>query len=166
MQRIGITVIMGVLTASTVLLNGCAQAGSGTSVPAPSDITSNTAQQPVMSCGTPLGCSKFTSVRGSDAAGDVAWLGTHPLKVSSTRADGEWILNVGTPCNYLQVEVSVSGDILTPGWRTATDRGCEEPTGSYQAWTEKLFEQPVQWKLDGDTLILSNSHATIELKEN
>ncbi|GAA3276348.1 META domain-containing protein [Paenarthrobacter aurescens] len=164
MQRIGMSVTVGVLAACTVLLNGCAQEGSGSSVPAPSEITSNNAQ--ARSCEAPLGCSEFTSVRGSDAAGDVAWLGTHPLIVSLRRANGERILSVRTPCNYVQVEVSVNDDVLTPGWRTATDRGCKEPTGSYQAWTEKLFDQPVQWTLDGDTLTLKNSHATIELKEN
>ncbi len=75
-------------------------------------------------------------------------------------------LFVHTPCNYLQVAVSVQDDVFTQLWMMVTDRGCVEPTDNYQAWTEELFEQPVQWKLDGDTLTLKNSHATIELKES
>ncbi|MFE4079699.1 hypothetical protein [Paenarthrobacter sp. YIM B13468] len=35
-----------------------------------------------------------------------------------------------------------------------------------EAWTVKLFEQPVQWNVDDGVLTLSNSHATIELKES
>ncbi|UKA51108.1 META domain-containing protein [Arthrobacter sp. FW305-123] len=151
----------------TVLLGGCAQVGSGSSGPGSSGAASETTQRPLRSCETPLGCSGFTSVRGSDAAGDVAWLGTDPLRVTSARFDGVWTLLINTPCNYLQVEVSAHDDVaLTPGLRSVTDRGCEGPTASYQAWTEKLFDQPVQWTLDGDTLTLKNSHATIELKEN
>lgn len=124
-------------------------------------------QMPLTPCeGGPLDCSEFTSVRGTDATGEVAWLGTDPLTVSSRKANGEWTLFVHTPCNYLQVAVSVQNDVLTQLWRMVSDRGCQEPTDDYQAWTEQLFEQPVQWKLDGDTLTLRNSHATIELRES
>ncbi|WP_159697957.1 META domain-containing protein [Arthrobacter sp. 18067] len=109
-----------------------------------------------------LGASIFCA----DATGDVAWLGTVSLRVSSRHANGEWTIFVRTPCNHLQVAVSVQDDVLSQLWMAATEKGCEEPTGSYQAYTEKLFEQPVQWKLDGDTLTLHNSHATVELKES
>lgn len=165
MKRIRLRFLLGASIVCAVLLNGCAQAGSGSSVPAPSDITSEPVQRPVRSCETPLGCSGFTSVRGSDATGDVAWLGTEPLRVTSARFDGVWTLHVYMPCNYLQVEVSAHDDVLTPGARSVSDGGCDGLTASYQAWTEQLFEQPVQWKLDGGTLTLHNSHATIELKE-
>ncbi|WP_419201728.1 hypothetical protein [Paenarthrobacter nitroguajacolicus] len=105
-------------------------------------------------------------MRGRDASGDIAWLGTDPLKVSSGHTNGAWTLLIHTPCNHLEVAVSVQADMLRQLWRTVTDRGCIGATASYQAWTEELFEQPVRWALDGDTLTLANSHATIELKEN
>jgi len=70
------------------------------------------------------------------------------------------------PCNYLQVAVAVQGEVMRQLWMAVSDVGCVEPQVSYQLWTEKLFDQPVQWKLDGDSLTLSNSHATIELKES
>lgn len=166
MQRNRLRLAVAVSIACTVLLSGCAQPGSTSSAPTTSAITSQALQRPVRSCETPLGCSEFASVRGRDATGEVSWLGTHPLRVTSARFDGVWTLHVATPCNHLQVQVSVQDDVLTPGLVSVTDRGCEDPTGSYQAWTEKLFEQPVQWKLDGDTLTLRNAHATIDLKES
>lgn len=116
--------------------------------------------------GGPLGCSEFTSVRGADVTGDVAWLGTDPLRVSSRHANGEWTLHVKTPCNHLQVAVSVQDAVMTQLWMAVTDMACGEPEGAHEAWTTKLFDQPVQWKLDGGTLTLKNSHATIELKES
>jgi len=171
--------------AFAVLLGGCGQAVNDSDVPAASGIPSGAGIQPGITqqsgdtqqsdptrgpetpCeGGPLGCAEFTSVRGTDVTGDVAWLGTDPLTVSSRHANGAWTLFVHTPCNYLQVAVSVQDDVLTQLWMMVTDHGCVAPTDNYQAWTEELFEQPVQWKLDGDTLTLKNSHATIELKES
>lgn len=183
MRRIRLRFLLGASIACAVLLTGCGQTvneppvSTGSGIHPGTGIQSGIAQQPGMSqqpdptqrpetpCeGGPLGCSEFTSVRGADAKGEVAWLGTDPLRVSSRHANGEWTLFVHTPCNYLQVAVSVQDDVFTQLWMMVSDRGCVEPTGNYQAWTEELFEQPVQWKIDGDTLTLKNSHATIELK--
>ncbi len=179
MGRIRLKLMLGASLSCALLLTGCGQAinspvqaALSSSQPGPTH-QPGTTEQPYPTrghetpCeGGPLGCSEFTSLRGTDATGDVAWLGTEPLEISSSQVNGGWILYVTTPCNWLQVTVSVGDDVLTPLWRVATDRGCEGSTASYQAWTEELFEQPVQWKLDGDTLTLKNSHATIELKES
>ncbi|MFE4196301.1 hypothetical protein ACFRJ9_10585 [Paenarthrobacter sp. NPDC056912] len=166
MHRTRLRLVEGLFIACAVLLTGCGQEVTDPAVSAPSDGQPVTAGQPVHSCETPLGCSEFTSVHGTDATGDVAWLGTYPLKLTSAKFDGVWTLFVYTPCNYLQVAVSRDDDVLTPRWRMVSDRGCEGPTFSYQEWTEKLFDQPVTWKLDGGVLTLSNSHATIELRES
>lgn len=185
MRRIRLRFLLGASIACAVLLTGCGQTvneplvSTGPGIQPGIGIQSGNTQQPGITqppdptrspetpCeGGPLGCSEFTSVRGTDARGDVAWLGTDPLRVSSRHANGEWTLFVHTPCNYLQVAVSVQDDVFTQLWMMVTDHGCVEPTDNYQAWTEELFEQPVQWKLDGDTLTLKNSHATIELKES
>lgn len=188
MRRIRLRFLLGASIACAVLLTGCGQTvneppvstGSGIQPGGTGIQSGGNTQQPGITqppdptrspetppCeGGPLGCSEFTSVRGTDATGDVAWLGTDPLRVSSRHANGVWTLFVHTPCNYLQVAVSVQDDVFTQLWMMVTDRGCVEPTDNYQAWTEELFEQPVQWKLDGDTLTLKNSHATIELKES
>ncbi|WP_310202463.1 META domain-containing protein [Paenarthrobacter nitroguajacolicus] len=176
---------LGASLSCGLLLAGCAQTINSPDVTAVSSSQPGTALQPATTLqpgaaeqpyptqgpetpceGGPLGCAEYTTVRGTDATGNVAWLESEPLRVSSRHANGQWTLFVHTPCNHLQVAVSVQANVMTQLWMAATDRGCEGPTASYQAWTEKLFEQPVQWKLDGDVLTLRNSHATIEFKES
>ncbi|BCW35275.1 hypothetical protein StoSoilA2_13310 [Arthrobacter sp. StoSoilA2] len=66
----------------------------------------------------------------------------------------------------LNVEISVKDDTWAMRSMAASAMGCPELEGSHEAWTAKLFEQPVQWKLNGGVLTLSNPYATIELKEN
>lgn len=185
MGQIRLRFLLAAPIACAVWLAGCGQAVNDSDVPAASGIQpgagiqpgitqqSGATQQPDPTRGpeTPckggrLGCSEFRSVRGTDVNGDVAWLGTDQLMVSSRHANGAWTLFIHTPCNYLQVAVSVQGDVMTKLWMAVSDTGCGEPSESYQAWTERLFEQPVRWALDGDMLTLVNSHATIELKEN
>ncbi|MFJ5955521.1 META domain-containing protein [Paenarthrobacter sp. NPDC092416] len=156
-----------VLSACALLLSGCGQSGGDLGATPGVSLQPGTTQQAEPSCESgPLGCSEFTSVRGSDAEGDVAWLGTEPLKVSSTHINGEWTMLVKTPCNVLNVAVSVQENVLTTRSMAVSAMGCSEPKGSYEAWTIKLFEKPVQWKRDGGMLTLSNAHATIELKES
>lgn|GEM_PF-2553737 len=185
MRHTGLMYVAAVSTVCALLLAGCAQDASVSDVPAASSEQPGTSPTPGVSqlpsaaegtgtvpgadnsCeGSPLGCSEFVSVRGTDATGAVAWLGTEPLRVSSRHANGQWTLFVMAPCNYLQVAVAVQGEVMRQLWMAVSDVGCVEPQVSYQLWTEKLFDQPVQWKLDGDSLTLSNSHATIELKES
>ncbi|MDR6685860.1 hypothetical protein J2Y41_001418 [Arthrobacter sp. 1088] len=153
--------------ACALLLSGCGQSGNVSgATPGPS-IQPLITQKPEPFCeGGPLACSTFTSVHGSDATGDVAWLGTRPLQISATHINGAWTLLVKTPCNVLNVEISVKDDTWAMRSMAASAMGCPELEGSYEAWTAKLFEQPVQWKLNGGVLTLSNPHATIELKES
>ena len=167
MQRSSFWPGLGATIACTLLLSGCGQSGNVPGATPGSSIQPLITQQPEPFCeGGPLGCSTFTSVHGSDADGDVAWLGTQPLQISSTHINGEWTLLVKTPCNVLNVEVSVQDDVWAMRSMAASAMGCRELEGSYEGWTVKLFEQPVQWNLDDGVLTLSNSHATIELKES
>lgn len=96
----------------------------------------------------------------------MAWLGTQPLVVWSAHVNGSWTLTVQTPCNVLNVEVAVTETVLAPGRIIQSAMGCLGPEGGYESWTHKLFEQPVIWNLDGQSLTLSNAHATINLKES
>ena len=167
MQRGSFWPVPGVAMACALMLSGCGQSGNVPGASPGASIQALMTQQPEPFCeGGPLGCSTFTSVRGSHATGDVAWLGTQPLRISSTHVNGEWTLLVKTPCNVLNVEVSVQEDVWATRSMAASAMGCRELEGSYEAWTVKLFEQPVQWNVDDGVLTLSNSHATIELKES
>ena len=167
MQRGSFWPVPGVAMACALMLSGCGQSGNVPGASPGASIQALMTQQPEPFCqGGPLGCSTFTSVRGSDATGDVAWLGTQPLRISSTHVNGAWTLLVKTPCNVLNVEVSVQEDVWATRSMAASAMGCRELEGSYEAWTVKLFEQPVQWNLDDGMLTLSNPHATIEFKES
>ncbi len=95
MQRSSFWPGLGATIACTLLLSGCGQPGNVPGATPGSSIQPLITQQPEPFCeGGPLGCSTFTSVHGSDADGDVAWLGTQPLQISSTHINGEWTLLV------------------------------------------------------------------------
>ncbi len=122
---------------------------------------------PQPSCqGGPFGCRTFTSVGGRDGSGELEWLKAQPLVVSSIFVNGSWTIGVGTPCNSLGVDVTVEGNQLIPGTIIATAMACQGPEGSYENWTQELFKQAVTWELAGESLVLRNSHATVELKDS
>jgi heat shock protein HslJ len=116
--------------------------------------------------GGPFGCRTFTSVGGRDGSGELEWLKAQPLVVSSFFTNGTWTIGVGTPCNSLGVDVTVEGNQLIPGNIIATAMACQGPEGSYENWTHELFKQSVTWELAGESLVLRNSHGTVELKDS
>ncbi len=116
--------------------------------------------------GGPLGCRLYRSTGGRDATGDLAWLKSEPLEVSMVFVNGTWTVGVKTPCNNLGVEVKVDGNRWLPGRIIATAMGCPATEGGYENWTHELFKQPVTWTLDGPTLLLRNSHGTVELTDS
>jgi heat shock protein HslJ len=122
---------------------------------------------PGPSCeGGPFGCRTFTSTEGSDASGELEWLHSQPLVVSSTFVNGTWTVGVKTPCNHMSIEVSVEGNQLIPGQTISTAMACAEPAGGFESWTRELFEQTVKWELTGESLLLQNGHGTVVLKDS
>lgn len=113
----------------------------------------------------PLGCRIYRSVSGRDATGELGWLAEQPLEVSMAYMNQTWTVGVKTPCNHLGVEVEVQDDTWVPGTTISTLMGCLGPEGSYEHWTRRLFEEPVTWTLDGTSLVLQNSHGTVELQD-
>lgn len=116
--------------------------------------------------GGPFGCRTFTSTGGRDSSGELEWLHSDPLVVSSVFVNGTWTVGVKTPCNYLNVEVAVEGSQLIPGQKSSTAMACLGPAGGFESWTHKLFEQTVNWELTGESLLLRNGHGTVELKDS
>ncbi|WP_427133262.1 META domain-containing protein [Pseudarthrobacter sp. S9] len=115
--------------------------------------------------GGPLDCRMYRSVSGRDATGELSWLKTQPLEVSSVFVNRTWTIGVKTPCNYLGVEVQVQGDRMIPGRTIATAMGCLGPESGYEAWVTELFSQPVIWRVDGRSLVLRNSHEAVEFED-
>ena len=122
---------------------------------------------PEPSCqGGPFGCRRFTSVGGRDGSGELEWLKSQPLVVSSMFVNGSWTIGVGTPCNSMGVEVTIQGNQLIPGDIITTAMACQGPESSYEDWARQLFKQAVTWELGGESLVLRNSHGTVELKDS
>ncbi|WP_458113627.1 META domain-containing protein [Arthrobacter sp. R1-13] len=126
-----------------------------------------TTPYPQPSCeGGPFGCRTFTSVGGRDGSGELEWLKAQPLAVSSIFVNGTWSIGVQTPCNSMGVDVTVKGNQLIPGDIVSTVMACQGPEGGYENWTHELFNQAVTWELTGESLVLRNSHGTVELKDS
>ncbi|WP_442784841.1 META domain-containing protein [Arthrobacter sp. CG_A4] len=116
--------------------------------------------------GGPFGCRSYQSVGGRDSSGELAWLQSQPLVVSTVFVNGTWTVGVKTPCNGLGVEVDLQGDQLIPGEIIATAVGCLGPESGYEAWTHELFRLAVTWTRDGQSLVLRNSHGTVEFRDS
>lgn len=132
----------------------------GTNLP-----TTSPVQIPICE-GGPLGCRSYSSVGGRDDSGELAWLQTQPLVVATVFVNGTWTVGVKTPCNYLGVEVDVQGEQLLTTNIIATAMACLGPESGYETWTHELFKQPVTWKMDGQSLVLQNSHGTVEFRDS
>lgn len=113
----------------------------------------------------PLGCRIYRSVAGQDASGELGWMVEQPLEVSMVYVNETWTVGVKAPCNHLGVEVELQDGTWVPGSVTATAMGCLGPESGYEHWTHQLFEEPVTWTLDGTSLVLQNSHGTVELQD-
>jgi heat shock protein HslJ len=165
-------------TLMTLALGSCAGlpgADQGSPLPAAPDSSSGTESAvpdtrspiPRPSCeGGPFGCRTFTSTEGRDASGDLEWLQSQPLVVSSAFVNGTWMVGVKTPCNHMSVKVSVEGNQLIPGQTISTAMACSEPASGFESWTRELFEQTVQWELTGESLLLQNGHGIVVLKDS
>ncbi|MET3921304.1 heat shock protein HslJ [Arthrobacter sp. UYEF20] len=63
------------------------------------------------------------------------------------------------------MEVDVRAGQLIPGRIISTAMACLGPEGGYEAWTTQLFGLPVAWEVDGRSLVLHNSHGTVEFED-
>lgn len=138
------------------------QDSSGAAIPQPA---TSSLQGPVCA-GGPFGCRTYSSVSGRDSSGELAWLQTQPLVVSTAFVNGTWAVGVKTPCNGLSVEVDVRKDKLIPGEISAKPKGCLGPASGYQNWACALFKQTVTWRLVARSLVLRNSHGTVEFQDS
>lgn len=124
------------------------------------------AMPPPVCEGGPFGCRTYQSVSGRDSSGELAWLQSQPLEVSTVFVNGTWTVGVKTPCNHLGIEVDVQGDQLLTTNIISTAMACLGPEGGYENWTHALFKQAVTWKLEGQSLVLQNAHGTVEFRDS
>lgn len=108
-------------------------------------------------------CLNLTSVSGSDATGELAWLGSDPFTLVTLEQDGALRFSSKTPCNTLMSSVKVTETqfIVDPNM-AMTMMGCQSPQSDYESWVAKFFSTPLDYALIKDTLVLSGEHGTVD----
>lgn len=113
----------------------------------------------------PFGCASFRSVDGSDAAGPVTWLSAAPLTVTFSVLNQTPTLVVVTPCNTLNVPITIGADRLTPRADDIVSgaMGCTGPAGDQEAWARRLVSAPLSYSLEGGELRLHGPDQSLVL---
>ncbi|POH75147.1 hypothetical protein CVS27_00605 [Arthrobacter glacialis] len=110
-------------------------------------------------------CLNLSSVSGSDSTGELAWLGNEPFTVMTMPRDGGVSFSSKTPCNTLMGQVEVSDTQFVVGSNLAmTMMACQSPQSDYEKWVVKFFSTPLDYTLNADSLILSNTVGTVTFK--
>ena len=132
-----------------VLFAGCAT-GSGT--------PSGTGAPAEECAGHGLPCGRFTSVSGSDSAGDVTWLTDPPVGVEFVRLNGQPTLVVGAPCAPLNIPISVDGSAIKPHKEHTIEgaSGCSSSAGDQNAWVRTFVLRPMTIAQDGQRFTLTS----------
>nr|WP_254069393.1 META domain-containing protein [Herbiconiux sp. VKM Ac-2851] len=118
-----------------------------------------------MTCDGPLACSSFASESGSDILGDLAWLESGRLVISVETRNAETSLVVVTPCNAITVPATISADRIQPDadHLAIGAMSCPAPASEYEAWAKRLVSRPLDYRLDGDELVLESGTVTLRL---
>ena len=107
---------LALLATSLLLLSACSTAGGATpeTSAAGTEISLETPAQCTLAAGgvprtiKEFECLNLSSVGGSDATGELAWLGTDPFTVVTKIRDGVLSFSAKTPCNTLMSQVEVT----------------------------------------------------------
>jgi len=149
--------------AATFALASCATADTG---PARSDPSPSSAGQfcPSGAVG-PFGCVTFESHEGADISGTLSWLSSDPIAVSFTVQNGTPTMVVSTPCNAINVPVTITATQITPdtGGLSVGAMGCLSPAGDYEAWTTRFVSSPMDYALSGNELRLESANGIVQL---
>jgi heat shock protein HslJ len=154
LRRVALALLAAV---SALVLAGCA------SPDAPAEVSFSASV--ATTCAGPLACSSFVSKSGSDFSGDLAWLESEGLVLSVTTRTGEPSLTITTPCNAITVPATISADRIQPDTDhlAAGAMSCAAPASEYEAWARQLVSRPLDYRLDGEDLVLENDTATLRL---
>ncbi|MEN2738460.1 hypothetical protein ABCS02_11760 [Microbacterium sp. X-17] len=156
--------VCGLVTLVLLVASGCAAA-----TPESPPSASSTGEQPCIDRGlAPFGCASFRSVSGSDASGPVSWLSTTPLTLTFSVLNYTPTLIIVTPCNTLNVPITISADHLTPHENDIVvgTKGCIGSAADHEAWARQLVSSPLSYSLQQDELHLHGSDQSILLTRN
>ena len=151
-------VLMGA-TMAVLFASACSTTPAGTSaVDAPTTTTPVIANPSLPSAGaectpvaggipaseTDFGCLHLASVSGSDAPGELVWLGTEPFTLATMVRDGALSFSSRTPCNLLMSAVKVKDKqfIVDPNM-AMTLMACQSPQSDFETWVTAFFSTPL-----------------------
>lgn len=156
-------VACSVLAVVAASLTGCATAEHPTVRPAPP--SSSPAQRCSERVQEPFGCDTFRSREGADGSAPAPWLSTSPIAVSFTTQNDVPTMIVSTPCNTINVPVTITSTQIKPDERglVVGAMRCAPPASDYEAWTKTFVSSPMTYVLSGTNLRLENSKGRIEL---
>lgn len=110
-------------------------------------------------------CLNLISTSGSDATGELAWLGSDPFTLVTLEQDGALRFSSKTPCNTLMSSVKVTDtQFLVDPDIAMTMMGCQAPQSDYEKWVATFFSTPLDFTLNKDTLVLRGEHGTVTFK--
>lgn len=110
-------------------------------------------------------CLNLISVSGSDATGELAWLGSEPFTLVTLKQDGALRFSSKTPCNTLMSGVKVTDtQFMVDPNMAMTMMACQSPQSDYESWVAKFFSTPLDYTLSKDSLVLSGEHGTVTFK--
>lgn len=114
----------------------------------------------------PFGDEQYVSTAGTRDGDPVDWLGSDPLTMTFSTRSGHLEASVGTPCNSLQVPVSITGDRFTPDGTnsTATLIGCERIASQREDEAAAFFGRAMTYTLTSGTLVLKAGGDRIEFR--
>ena len=114
----------------------------------------------------PFDCAPYRSSAGRDGSGNpVEWLSANPITVTVTEQNDTSTLVVSTPCNAINVPVTITSKLISPKADELTSgaMGCSSPKSDYESWTRNFISEPMTFSLNGDQLTLKNSMGEIQL---
>ena len=108
-------------------------------------------------------CLFLSSVSGSDATGELAWLSSNPFTLVSMERDGTVSFSSKTPCNTLMRSVKDMQFIVEPNM-AMTMMACQSPQNDYEKLVSTFVSTPLDYTLNKDSLVLRGEHGTVIFK--
>ncbi|WP_207346327.1 META domain-containing protein [Arthrobacter sp. E3] len=109
-------------------------------------------------------CLNLSSASGTDATGELAWVGSDPFTLVTMERDGVLSFSSTTPCNTLMGSVTVTDKQFIVANMGMTQMGCQSPQSDYEKWVSTFFSTPLDYTLNMDSLVLRGEHGTVTFK--
>ncbi|XAS68674.1 hypothetical protein V3C33_05095 [Micrococcaceae bacterium Sec5.7] len=91
-----------------------------------------------------------------------------PLKMNFAMMNGTRTMVIVTPCNALNVPVTVTDSLITPDANSIAGgaKGCLGADGDHEEWVRKFLSQPITYSQAGMKYTLKNEIGTVEFKRD